>query len=171
MKYLWLFTCLCFQAVQASTLFVCDGNTGRSFMAETIAQKFLYHDSMSRGLSVNDNTRVEDDALKVLAEWNLYQYHTARQLLPEDVQNADLVLTMTAPQKDQLIQQYPEYSDKIYSLSECSEARDDDIPDAIGKPIGFYRTIRDQIFYHLDIISTRGWLCLPKKNLFIILLM
>lgn len=155
--------CFCSQIVHAYTLFVCDGNTGRSFMAETIAQKFLYHDSISRGLSVKENSSIEEFALKVLAEWNLYQYHTANQLLPEDIQNADLILTMTSLQKDELIQTYPEYSNKIYSLSECAEARDEDVPDAYGKPIGFYRTVRDQIFYHLDIISTRGWQCLPRK--------
>jgi len=66
------------------TLFVCTGNTGRSYMAEVMANKKLYHASFSRGINVKTNTP-ENNATKVLSEWNIEQTHA-----PQQVQKSDL---------------------------------------------------------------------------------
>jgi protein-tyrosine-phosphatase len=144
--------------VFADTLFICAGNTGRSYMAEVLANKMLYHDSFSRGLDVHSTTP-EENATIALFQWNLEQTHVPQQLQNQDIQNAELVLTMTEQQKKTLISRFPVYTNKIYTLSECATGAIKDIEDPHGKDLEFYQAIRNQIFEYEDMIASRGWSC------------
>jgi len=82
-------------------LFVCTGNTCRSPMAESIARRLIGErqitdvDVSSAGTSAWPDAPASDGALLVAMEHggNLGE-HRARQLSPEIVERADLILTM-----------------------------------------------------------------------------
>lgn len=82
-------------------LFVCTGNTCRSPLAEAIARREAIERGMSdvevysAGTSAWEGAPASDAALLVALERNLdLGAHRARQLTPELVQSADLVLAM-----------------------------------------------------------------------------
>jgi protein-tyrosine-phosphatase len=82
-------------------LFVCTGNTCRSPLAEAIARKVtidrgrLDVEFASAGTSAWDGAPASDGALLVGLEHRLdLSEHRARQLTPELVADADVVLTM-----------------------------------------------------------------------------
>lgn len=64
--------------------------------------------------------------------------HSAKQLQPDDLDWASLVLTMTNSHKSLLIQNYPTFSDKIFTLKEFVEGSGGDISDPYGGPLSAY---------------------------------
>ena len=161
MKKMLLLLMISFQ-VFSDTLFVCQGNTGRSYIAEAIAQKLLYHQSFSRGL-VMKSLYPEPKATEALAQWNIFYPHQAKAIEPSDVQRAELILTMTLQQKQQLLIRFPEYQNKIYMLSECADGQQIDVQDPFGKDLQTYENIRNQIFFYEDTISSRNWQCKTRS--------
>lgn len=82
-------------------LFVCTGNTCRSPMAEAIARRLIADRGLSSvtvgsaGTSAWPDAPASDGALLVAMEQGLdLSQHRARQLSPELVAGADLILTM-----------------------------------------------------------------------------
>lgn len=82
-------------------LFVCTGNTCRSPMAEAIARRMLADRGLthatvgSAGTSAWDGATASDGALLVGMEQSLdIGVHRARQLTPELVREADVILVM-----------------------------------------------------------------------------
>lgn len=142
----------------AKTLFVCEGNTGRSYMAEAIALVHFQHDAFSRGLIIKGR-EPEKHAVTVMAELGIRHQHQASALGEIDLMHADLVLTMTAAQQSQLKQLYPAYSNKMKTLSACALGVNEDVLDAYGQSLSFYRQRRDQIFNYEAILAQRLWHC------------
>jgi protein-tyrosine-phosphatase len=156
-QLIFLLSCFVTQ-VFANTLFVCTGNTGRSYMAEALSTKMLYHKSFSRGLQVQSSLP-DAKAMRALAEWNIFYFHQAQEIKGVDLINADLVLTMTEEQKKSLMQLFPQHQNKIHTLSQCATGQLDDIQDPYNKDFTFYQKTRDKIFMYEDVISSRGWKC------------
>jgi protein-tyrosine-phosphatase len=84
-------------------LFVCTGNTCRSPMAEGIARRLAAERGLtdlevaSAGIGVSENSPVSDGALLVAMEEGLdLAAHRSRQLTPELIADADLILVMGA---------------------------------------------------------------------------
>jgi len=142
----------------AKTLFVCGGNTGRSYMAEAIARVHFQHESFSRGLDVQARWP-EEHALVALAEIGIQHKHQAHELQESDVAHADLVLTMTKAQRLQLGQLFPGYSNKVKTMSECALGFNVDVWDAYGQSLAYYRQRRDQIFHYEAMMAKHSWLC------------
>jgi len=75
--------------------------------------------------------------------------HRARQLLPEYVQAADLVLTMTRSHKDAVIAAVPQAADKVFTLAEfAGEVRD--VSDPFGGSDAIYENCAAEIARLLD---------------------
>lgn len=135
-------------------LFVCTGNTCRSSMAAALAQEIWLKKGgppgelriVSAGTAAFPDAPASSQAIAVMKEEGIdLSGHKAQQLTPDMVREADLVLTMGAGHKWQLLGVIPEAGDKIFLLKEFAfgqnraEAGSLDIADPFGQPVDVYR--------------------------------
>ena len=129
-------------------LFVCTGNTCRSSMAGAIAGSLLESrqdghwdiEFVSAGVAALAGQPASREAVIVLAEMGIdLGRHRAALLTTEAVRQADLVLTMTAGQRQHVKKIVSSQAHKIFTLSEYA-GTGEDITDPIGQPLEAYRS-------------------------------
>lgn len=133
-------------------LIVCTGNTCRSAMAGGLLEKALDDDGdgsikvSTAGINVYVPTPASENAVKIMEEMDVnISDHMSRQVNKEDIEDADLVLVMTSSHRNILIDLYPQYSDKIYTISEYAYGTDGDIVDPFGGDEEEYRECACQL--------------------------
>ena len=119
---------------------VCTGNTCRSPIAEAlIKKKFPDEDVISRGLYVALPSGPSKNACEIMNEKGLdIRAHISCQLDEKDVEEADVLLTMTKSQKEKIIRVIPEAKGKVYTLCEYVGI-EGDITDPFGGNLEAYR--------------------------------
>lgn len=102
-------------------LFVCTGNTCRSPMAAAVlrdiirqAGKTAEAAAASAGLTATDGEPAAENAILAARSLGMdLEAHRARRLTAAMVQEADVVLTMTAKHRDAILAVMPEAADKV----------------------------------------------------------
>ena len=143
--------------------FVDTGNTGRSVTAEALANQRIAKDHLpvaviSRALDQDPYAaKPEANAAALLKERGIdVSAHRATQITSNDVRHSDVILTMTAAHKDKLIALFPDAKDKTFTIADYATGKPDDVADAFGKPMDFYRGMVKQVDSYLGPILTKA---------------
>lgn len=127
-------------------LFVCTGNTCRSPMAEAICMELAKQrlrddiDAVSAGTNVYIQTGASYNSILTMGEYNVdISSHTSKPVTSGLLDWADRVYCMTRSQAGLLKRMYPQFENKIDTLSQA------DIYDPFGGSLEDYKTCCAQI--------------------------
>ena len=136
-------------------LFICTGNICRSPMAEGFCRKY-FADNLgcqvdelehfgyiidSAGVAACEGSPASRHAIEVCWAQEIdLSCHQSRQLTLGDIEQSDVIFTMSQSHRDSIVQSLPSASEKCFVLDEAA-----DILDPIGLGIGVYRDCFQQI--------------------------
>ncbi len=146
-------------------LFVCTGNTCRSPMAEHLfrarAGTALGWQAVSAGVLAFPGAPASAEAVAALREKGIdLSGHRSRPVTRDLVEQADLIVAMTAGHRDELRRRFPAAADRIRLLHAFgTQAVEADVSDPIGQSMDVYRHVRDEIDSSLAdlILFVREW--------------
>ncbi|MCD8502199.1 MAG: low molecular weight protein arginine phosphatase [Bacillaceae bacterium] len=100
-------------------LFVCTGNTCRSPLAQALLQsKASEIEVKSAGVYASPGDLASEGVRKILAEKEIELDHQSTKVNEQLMEWADLVLTLTTSHKSLILQTFPQYIDKVFTLKE-----------------------------------------------------
>ena len=135
-------------------LFVCTGNTCRSPMAAALFHDFMLRTrgegaacAASAGLYAQTGAPITPQAVEALeaagiaaTPQNDYRAHRARLVDEQMVEEADVVVAISAAHAMELLMRYPSQAEKITTLPF-------DIPDPFGGDRALYEACLDKLYY------------------------
>lgn len=145
-------------------LFVCTGNTCRSSMAEALLRNSLEREGLageyfvsSAGTGASPGMPASHNAIQAMEALGIDLSRHSSSIIDNDlIDNADLILTMTASHKNCLLQHRPDAVFKIYTLAEyCETEGKKDIGDPFGGDIDVYLSCRNEISKLIDVLAEK----------------
>ena len=141
-------------------LFVCTGNTCRSPMAAAVAIEFFTQSGLaaqisSCGVYAWNDAPASQNAISAMSAMGLdLSTHSARRVNREILGAAGIIITLTAGHKTQLLADFAEFSEKIFTFGElCGDNRD--IPDPFGGDMDTYLACASDIKNRIETIDWR----------------
>lgn len=127
-------------------LFVCTGNTCRSPMAKVIAKKILPgHNITSAGVAAWSQSPASNHAVEAVKEMGLdLSGHLSNQLQSENLDEYDIILTMTKAHRQIICDMNIKAADKVFTLYEYVN-EEGDIEDPFGKDLEVYKKCAAQL--------------------------
>jgi protein-tyrosine-phosphatase len=127
-------------------LLVCSGNTCRSPMAATLLRKLWEQaapgwdlEVLSAGTAAASGDLATMHAQTAMRNRGLdLSGHRAQRVETATPASADLILTMTAMHKAQILLQWPELSDRVHTLDEYAGGAGGDVKDPYGGTLDDY---------------------------------
>ena len=139
--------------MQNKICFVCHANICRSFSAECFLKDFLSKtgrkdiEVISRGIYAQSYFDVPSKITNFLASKGIKQPpHTATMLTRKDMQDCSLVLTMTEGQKKFVLNNYTEFSDKVFTMHEYVYDKEQSIKDPISLTGYNFDSVLEEIY-------------------------
>jgi len=118
-------------------IFVCVGNSCRSQMAEGFARHYAQKLNLNIEIASAGSQPagyVHPDAIAVMREKGIdISHQRSKGITPQELLNYDYVITMGCS------------DESICPANFRGDSRDWGIPDPIGRPIEFYKEVRDEI--------------------------
>ncbi len=120
-------------------------------MAEGLLRALLPENSgweaASAGICAGNGFPVSQNAVDALKEKGIdIADHLSTHLTPEQIEEADLLVTMTRRHRDTITAIAPESADKVFLLKSFGVAQSTaDIDDPVGGDLEAYRHVRDEI--------------------------
>jgi len=137
--------------------FICHANICRSFSAERLLKALLKKNRntgievISRGFYASPNYEVPSKIKDFLTDNGAdYENHTSTQLSQEDLDTSDLIFVMESPHLEMLLDNYPQYTDKIFLLLDYAYDKEEDMPDPISKTGRAFNKIMEQLKKAVD---------------------
>jgi len=110
----------------------------------------------SAGLFAQEGMPATPEAIEVMMREGLdLRSHRSTQVDGGMIEDADLIITMTRSQKDQLTKSYPYKKDKIFTLGEMAGYEDFELSDPFGQGLAEYIKTFEQIKKMVNIIVER----------------
>ena len=136
--------------------FICTGNTCRSPMAEAIltSMKLENVEVRSAGIYALEGGEMSENAKSVLEAEQILVNHRSSMVSKDDLQWADLILTMTSAHKELVLQAYPEVQEKIFTLKEYTAPyTSKDISDPFGGDYHQYKQTFQELKQYINILK------------------
>ena len=114
----------------SNVIFICNANMCRSPMAEGILREELRKREIteigvsSMGVHAIDGNSATENAVTVCSEQGIdIREHRSRHLIPGELRNSQLILTMESEQLDYLTIFFPQVADRIFMLGAWPEQK------------------------------------------------
>lgn len=137
-------------------MFICTGNICRSAMAEGIMKKKVEDQGIdvkvySCGVYAEDGDGATYNACEAAKEYDVdITQHKATNIRNSNIQDMDIILCATKGHKRLVLQLYPNLSNKVFTMKEFANGKEEDISDPWGYDMSTYTRCAEEIVQAID---------------------